>query len=176
MSDPIPPGVEVVVRPMEFGSPDYQTAVALRYAVLRAPLGLEWSQAELDDEPRCFHFCGFAEARLIATLLLKPIDRRTVKMRQVTVHPAWQGKGAGAAMVGFAEVFARERGFDRVTAHARSTAMDFYTRLGYSVVGEPFIENTIPHILVVKELASGSPPAVRDSPPSRAGHSASPPL
>ena len=158
MSDPIPPRTEVVVQQIEFGSPDYQAAVALRHAVLRAPLGLEWSQAELDDEPHCFHFCGFAEARLIATLLLKPIDRHAVKMRQVAVHPAWQGKGAGAAMVGFAEVFARERGFHRVTAHARPTATDFYTRLGYSVVGQPFIENTIPHILVVKELASGNPP------------------
>ena len=164
-----------MIRPTEFGSPDYQTAVALRYAVLRAPLGLEWSQAELDDEPRCIHFCGFAGSRLMATLLLKSIDRHTVKMRQVAVHPAWQRKGTGAAMVGFAEAFARERGYDRMTAHARSTATDFYTQLGYSVVGPTFIENTIPHILVVKKLMSGKPPvSVRD--PSGAGHGASPPL
>jgi GNAT superfamily N-acetyltransferase len=73
-------------------------------------------------------------------------------MRQVAVQPARQGGGIGAGLVGFAEAWARERGFRKIVAHARGTAVDFYRRLNYTVEGEPFLECTIPHQLVSKTL------------------------
>jgi predicted GNAT family N-acyltransferase len=36
--------------------------------------------------------------------------------------------------------------------HARTGAEGFYLRLGYAKEGEPFEENTIPHIRMVKWL------------------------
>ncbi len=47
---------------------------------------------------------------------------------------------------------ARREGFRRIIAHAREPAVPFYLRLGYAVEGERFIEVTIPHFTVSKDL------------------------
>ena len=134
-------------------TPEYEDALQLRKAVLRTPLGLSFSLDDLTGEASCAHLGGYdEEGRLVAILLLKPLDERTVKMRQVAVRPGSQGRGIGAQLVAFAEAFARARGCQTMIAHARATAVNFYRRLGYATSGEPFIETTIPHLLVTKDL------------------------
>ena len=134
-------------------TPAYEDARQLRESVLRTPLGLSFSPDDLADEGRCAHLGGYdEEGRLVAILLLKPLNEHTMKMRQVAVRPGLQGRGIGAQLVAFAEAFARARGCKTMIAHARATAVDFYRRLGYATSGEPFIETTIPHILVTKDL------------------------
>jgi predicted GNAT family N-acyltransferase len=137
------------------GTLEYEAALQLREEVLRAPLELPLSNDDLADESLCAHLGGFDEGRLVAILLLKPLNQHTVKMRQVAVQPGLQGRGIGAKLVAFAEAFARERGYKTMIAHARAAAVEFYRGLGYATSGEPFIETTIPHILVSKSL----PPA-----------------
>ena len=140
-------------KEIHLGTPEYKASLQLREAVLRAPLGLSLTEDELADEPHCAHLGGFDGAgRLVAILLLKPLNAHTVKMRQVAVQPGLQGGGIGAKLVAFAEAFASERGFKTMMAHARGTAVEFYLGLGYASSGEPFIETTIPHILVSRKL------------------------
>lgn len=134
-------------------TPEYEEALQLREAVLRTPLGLSFSPDDLADERRCAHLGGFdEEGRLVAILLLKPLHEHTMKMRQVAVRRGLQGRGIGAQLIAFAEAFAKTRGCQTMIAHARATAVEFYRRLGYATSGEPFIETTIPHILVTKDL------------------------
>jgi len=142
-------------REILIGTAEYQAALRLREAVLRRPLGLPFSEEDLADESRCLHLGGFDEGRLVAILLLKPMPQQTMKMRQVAVHPDLQGRGIGAALVAFAEASATARGYKTMIAHARATAVEFYRGIGYSTSGEPFIETTIPHLLVSKELPPG---------------------
>jgi predicted N-acetyltransferase YhbS len=144
---------DITFREVQPGSADYEAAVRLRAAVLRQPLGLEFTAQEMADEPRCFHLVAVTSAEVVGTLLLKPLDARMLKMRQVAVRPDLQRVGVGAALVHFAEAFARERGFDRIVAHARDSAVGFYERLGYSTEGAPLLECTIPHRVVVKAFA-----------------------
>ena len=142
----------VIFREVPLGVPEYAAAIRLREEILRKPLGLVLSPEELSAEPECHHFVGLAGTEVIATLLLKPLDAQTVKMRQVAVAPALRRSGVGAGLVRFAEQFARELGFQTIVAHARETAVGFYQRLGYAVEGETFLENTIPHRRVSKAL------------------------
>ncbi len=134
------------------GTTAYAQARDLREAVLRAPLGLSLTGEDLADEANCWHLGGFDGERLIAVLLLRPLDGQTVKMRQVAVHPNFQNLGVGKRLVAFAEQIAGERGYERMVAHARETAVDFYRTAGYATDGETFIETTIPHRLVTKKL------------------------
>ena len=134
------------------GTRDYEQALLLREAVLRTPLGLALTEEELADESNCRHLGGFDGERLTAVLLLRPLDEQTVKMRQVAVHPEFQALGLGSQLVAFAESFAKERGFTQMAAHARATALAFYRKAGYKVLGDDFIEATIPHRLVTKQL------------------------
>ena len=139
------------------GSAEHRQAVRLREVVLRQPLQLAWTELELSEEALCFHFAACEERRVIATLLLKPIDDRTIKMRQVAVEAAAQRRGVGSRLIAHVEAFAQARGYTRMIAHARESAAGFYQRLGYSSVGEVFIEVTIPHRAVVKELRGALP-------------------
>ena len=74
------------------------------------------------------------------------------RLRQMAVMNNLQGKGIGRTMMNFAENIARDRGFKKVTMHARKTAIGFYEHLGYQVIGDEFTEVTIPHFVMEKKL------------------------
>jgi predicted GNAT family N-acyltransferase len=52
----------------------------------------------------------------------------------------------------FAENVARDRGYKKLSMHARKSAIGFYQKLGYEIVGEEFEEVTIPHYEMQKTL------------------------
>jgi GNAT superfamily N-acetyltransferase len=131
---------------------EYENALNLREDILRKPLGLTLTENDLARDAECFHLGGFHDSQLRAVLLLQPLDEHAMQMRQVAVCPGWQRTGAGSQLVAFAEEFARLKGCKTLIAHARSTALGFYLRLGYSAAGEEFIETTIAHRLVAKAL------------------------
>ncbi|HJV21948.1 MAG TPA: GNAT family N-acetyltransferase [Holophagaceae bacterium] len=133
-------------------SPAYALAVALRHEVLRVPLGLRFTEAQLASEADSHHLALFDGERLVGTLLLTPREGGAVQMRQVAVDPNRQGGGVGRSLVEEAERFARQQGFARMTLHARDTAVGFYERLGYAAVGDPFVEVGIPHQGMEKPL------------------------
>lgn len=138
---------------IEFGTPEYDAAVRLRYDVLRRPLGLNFSPEQLAAEHDQIHLAAFDErSELIGYLNLTPLGERQVKMRQVAVAEVWQGKGVGQALVKASETIAQNLGFEKMTLHARETAVPFYQKLQYDTVGERFEEVTIPHFCMEKML------------------------
>ena len=142
----------MILRQFPTGSADYAEALRLRTDVLRTPLGLALTPDDLARDKVSFHLGGFERARLLAVLLLQPLTEREIQMRQVAVRPELQKTGIGAQLIAFAEIFAREKGYREIVAHARGTALGFYLRLGYTAVGAEFLEQTIPHRLVTKSL------------------------
>ena len=94
---------------IEHGSGEYEETVALRDEVLRKPLGLSYDPSELAGEKDSFHFALREGTELVACLVLKPLDERCIKMRQLAVRENAQGKGFGHELVNYAHSFARER-------------------------------------------------------------------
>jgi ribosomal protein S18 acetylase RimI-like enzyme len=141
------------VIPIEFGTPEYDEAVRLRYEVLRRPLGIGFMAADLAAEYSDFHL-GFYDAQAIlrGILVLTPVSEMVLKMRQVAVDTAFQRQNIGNQLVAFSEVFAKSKGFNQIVLHARETAVPFYEKLGYTIFGEPFEEVTIPHRAMEKFL------------------------
>ncbi len=133
-------------------SPAYALAVALRRDVLRKPLGLEFTEAQLAGEAADLHLAAFDGPKLVGCLLLSDRGSGRVQMRQVAVREDRQGQGLGALMVCESEAEARRRGFATMVLHARETAVPFYLKLGYAVVGEAFVEVGIPHLAMEKVL------------------------
>ncbi len=84
--------------------------------------------------------------------MLTQVATGTVQLRQMAVKPGLQGKGIGRVLMQFAENIARDRGNKKITMHARQTAVGFYEKQGYNVVGEQFEELTIPHYIMEKDL------------------------
>jgi len=143
----------ITVYQIAFATPEYDESVALRYEVLRKPLGLEYSTEQLSAEWSDIHLAAFdAWGKMIGILLLTPLNEQEVKMRQVAVAPEQQGRGVGAALVAASEDTARSLNFNKMTLHARETAVQFYLRLGYQIAGNQFKEVSIPHFKMAKRL------------------------
>lgn len=138
---------------VQYGTKAYDETVALRAAILRTPLGLEFSSEELYEEKDSFHL-AYRRNTLGACLVLQPLGAQRVRMRQFAVHEDWQGQGVGRSLLNYSESFARDRGYTEMVLHARETAVDFYSKAGYKVDGARFVEVTIPHVSMRKELLS----------------------
>ncbi|OQS01213.1 Acetyltransferase [Achlya hypogyna] len=141
-------------REITFGSPEYKAAVALRYEVLRKPLGLEFDPEALAMEGPDTHVGLFNVANeLLAYAMLRPGADGVVWMKQVAVQPSMHGKGLGRVLVQGLESVATSKGFSHIKLHSRATAVPFYKKLGYTTFGEPFEEVGIPHEAMEKLLA-----------------------
>lgn len=123
----------------------YEQALALRQRILRTPLGLDIRNDNLDAEKEQVIFVYLENNKVLGCVLLQPYDGQIFKLRQMAVDAQRQREGIGAALVRAAEEYAASAGRPNIVLHARETALHFYERLGYEVIGAPFIEVGIPH-------------------------------
>ncbi len=136
---------------IQHNSPAYEETISLRDEILRKPLGMKYEKADLDAESDSFHLAYYDKEEMIGCLVLKPIiESNELKMRQVAVKENQQGKGIGRKLVEFSEEFAKQKGFSKMTLHAREIAKDFYLALDYKIIGEQFEEVGIPHFKMEK--------------------------
>lgn len=124
----------------------------LRNDMLRKPLGLTFDKDELEKEKDDILMGAFEDDKLLGCCLMTKMDASTLRLRQMAVPNSMQGKGVGRALMIFAENIARDLGYKTLSMHARSTAVGFYQKLGYHVTGNEFIEVTIPHYVMEKDL------------------------
>lgn len=143
--------MEIKIKQTAFGGDEQKKEIELRHKILRQPLGLHYTQEQLSAEKDEFHFAAFDGEKLVGCLLMKAIDKDEIKMRQVAVDEDYQGKGVGKALVLRSEKFASENGFSLITLHARKTAVLFYEKIGYKIVGDEFTEVTLSHFKMKKE-------------------------
>jgi ribosomal protein S18 acetylase RimI-like enzyme len=142
----------MALKIIDHGSKEYQQMVQLRNDLLRKPLGLSITAEELEKEKEEILIGAFEDDKMLGCCMLIRSDNRTVRLRQMAVLNNLQGKGIGRALMQFAENIARDRGFRKITMHARTTAIGFYEKLGYYVSGSEFEEVTIPHFIMEKML------------------------
>lgn len=148
------------IRKVAHKSPDYEQLVKLRTEVLRIPLGLKFTQEELDNEDTQWHFGLFDNAEALACLVLVPQENQGIKMRQVCTQTKVQGKGLGKKLAWHAELFAIEKGFTEIYCHARKEAVPFYEKMAYQIRGAEFMEVGIPHYYMFKKLSNGKRTAI----------------
>lgn len=142
----------MALKLIDYGSPEYHQMVQLRHDILRKPLGLTFQKEELEEEADDILIGAFEDEKMLGCCMLIETEPGTVRLRQMAVSNNLQGKGIGRALMQFAENIARDRGFKKITMHARKTATGFYEKLGYSISGGEFEEVTLPHVVMEKRL------------------------
>ncbi len=142
--------VEIIV--VAHRSEAYWQAVEIRHRILRHPLGLEFTDEELADESRDGHIVALEAEKVVGCLVMTPINCSVVKMRQVAVEPDLQGQGLGKQLVKASEDWATSWNYTQIELSAREPVVPFYLALGYQLIGDPFIEVTIEHRKMVKDL------------------------
>ena len=144
----------MALKQIDHGTKEYLQMVKLRKEILRQPLGLSFTPEELAREKEDILIGAFDDDEMLACCLLTKVDKegKCLKLRQMAVQNNLQGKGIGGSMMNFAELVARDKGYKKLIMHARKTALGFYEKLGYKVVGDEFVEVTIPHFVMEKKL------------------------
>ena len=142
----------MALKIIDHGSVEYQQMIKLRDIVLRKPLGLSFTSEDLEKEKENMLIGAFEEDRMLGCCMLVEEQPDVVRLRQMAVLNDLQGKGIGRALMNFAENIARDRGYKIIRMHARNNSVGFYEKVGYKIKGDQFIEITIPHYVMEKEL------------------------
>lgn len=137
---------------IDFGSKEYKQMVDLRTQILRKPLGLTFSNEDLEKEKDNLLIAAYEDDEMLGCCMLIQTTSNTVQLRQMAVKAGLQGKGIGRVLMQFAENIARDRGNKKIFMHARKTAAGFYEKLGYKIAGKEFTELNIPHYNMEKQL------------------------
>lgn len=142
----------MALKQIDFGTAAYQQMISLRDEILRRPLGLSFLPADLEKERDDLLIAAFDEDEILGCCVLTEMEPATVRLRQMAVKNNLQGKGIGQAVLSFAETLARAKGYKKMVMHARDSALGFYERNGYIIVGDQFEEVSLPHHSMEKRL------------------------
>lgn len=137
---------------IDYGGKEYKQMVDLRTQILRKPLGLSFSDEDLQKEKDNLLIAAYEDDTMLGCCMLIQVVPETVQLRQMAVKAGLQGKGIGRVLMQFAENIARDRGNKKIIMHARKSAVGFYEKLGYKIVGGEFLELNIPHFNMEKKL------------------------
>jgi predicted GNAT family N-acyltransferase len=102
------------------------------------PIELEWDEA---DEVST-HAVAYDEAgQVIATGRLLPDGH----IGRMAVRKSARGKGIGSEVLAALLEEAKRRRFHELVLHAQTHAIDFYSKHGFQIEGDEFLEAGIPH-------------------------------
>ena len=142
----------MALKIIDHGSNEYRQMIKLRDDILRKPLGLGFTQQELENEKNNMLIGAFEDDEMLGCCMLVEENPETVRLRQMAVLNDLQGKGIGRALMNFAENLARDRGYKTLSMHARKNSLGFYEKMGYKIASDEFTEVTIPHYVMEKRL------------------------
>lgn len=147
------------IRHISVDHPLYEQEVDLRHRVLLEPIGLsmDWFKERFQGlEEQLEHFVVVIDhpkgPRVVGCVCLRANHPGpgSGQLMQLAVDPQRQKEGIGRALV--AELERRafgELGLQELFCHAMVSVQDFYTRMGWTISGEPFEEGGIPHVKLI---------------------------
>lgn len=99
------------------------------------------------------HAVGFADGSPIATGRIFPAEENgAYYLGRLAVLKDFRKGGTGSKMLAFLESEAAKRGALKIILHAQIQAQPFYEKNGYIAAGEPFLDESTPHITMMKKL------------------------
>ena len=108
---------------------------------------------EFDDiDAIAYHVVLFVKNRYAATGRLYGGENGAMHIGRVAVLREFRGMSLGSLVIAVLEKKALDSGFNNVELSAQVRVMEFYKKLGYTAVGEEYMDEDCPHIKMVKKL------------------------
>ncbi|MDO3411085.1 GNAT family N-acetyltransferase [Saccharibacillus sp. CPCC 101409] len=101
--------------------------------------------------PEVRHILAFDGNVPVATSRLRRADG-CAKLERICILQPYRKYGLGRLLIARLEELARADGLNKAKLHGQTQAAGFYEKLGYSRGSEEFMEDGIPHLLMVKTL------------------------
>ena len=112
-------------------------------------------EAEFDEfdtlNGQCEHILVYYEEYPVGTGRVRVVDGAG-KLERICILAPYRKFGLGKVIIKALEELAKEKGISRVKLHGQTQAEGFYEKLGYRTSSDVFMEEGIPHVLMVKEL------------------------
>ncbi|MFJ5760500.1 GNAT family N-acetyltransferase [Neobacillus sp. NPDC093182] len=135
---------------------DLKAAFAIRKEVFvieqGVPLEDEFDQFDTLNG-RCEHILVYYNEQPVGTGRIRFIDG-VGKLERICILEPFRKFGLGKIIIKALEEIAEERGALQVKLHGQTQAEGFYKKLGFSPSSTIFMEDGIPHILMLKEMSS----------------------
>lgn len=136
-------------------------AMPVRLHVLRRGTPAREANYDGDDDPNTVHIGADIDGRIVATSTwlhapwMHDPAAIAIQLRGMAVLDELQKTGIGGDLITAGIEHARRHAARYVWAKARDSALDFYRRYNFRVVGDQFMEpaSGLPHHLVVLEIA-----------------------
>jgi len=110
----------------------------------------------LDRDPFDFnadHVVAFDEGgRCVGTGRVVRVDHRIAQIGRMAVAADQRKHGVGALVLDALERMARMRGISELTVNSQLPAEAFYRKRGFVRIGEPFLDQGVPHVVMRKPL------------------------
>lgn len=100
---------------------------------------------------KCEHILVYYNEQPVGTGRIKIIDDFG-KLERICILEPYRKFGLGKIIVQALEEIADEKGASKVKLHGQTHAKGFYQKLGYQTSSDIFMEDGIPHILMIKDL------------------------
>ncbi|MFI3225995.1 MAG: GNAT family N-acetyltransferase [Clostridia bacterium] len=108
---------------------------------------------EFDDiDDRAFHVILYIDGLAVATGRTFEKSQDIYKFGRIAVRKDCRGQGFGVEIVQKLEQVALEQNAKKVVLSSQYHAKDFYEKCGFSVVGEPYLEEGAKHIFMEKNI------------------------
>jgi predicted GNAT family N-acyltransferase len=99
----------------------------------------------------CEHILVHYNEQAVGTGRIRFIDG-VGKLERICILESFRKFGLGKTIIKALEEIAEEQGASQVKLHGQTHAEGFYKKLGYRTSSDIFIEDGIPHILMLKEI------------------------
>ncbi|MFM2196274.1 MAG: hypothetical protein RL092_1874 [Bacteroidota bacterium] len=134
----------------------WSTYYNLRFKVLRKAWNQPFGSEKADDDPQSLHGMIIDEkGEALATARIHQFSDNQAQIRFMAVHPDYQGKGLGKAILKYVELLGKKQ-YPNITEYclqARENAVPFYSRNNYSTVEKTFLLfGEIQHYLMIKKI------------------------
>lgn len=100
----------------------------------------------------CEHILVYYHEQPVGTGRLRVVDGLG-KLERICILDSYRKFGLGKVIIKTLEEIAKEKGIFQVKLHGQTQAEGFYKKIGYQTSSNVFIEDGIPHILMIKELS-----------------------
>ncbi|AIQ67999.1 GNAT family N-acetyltransferase [Paenibacillus graminis] len=128
-----------------------QEAFRIRREVFVEEQGVALADEFDDHEKHAEHILLYQEELPVGTARLRSVDG-WAKLERICLSAPYRKSGLGSVIIDTLEKMAVERGHRQAKLHGQKQAEGFYQRLGYVTSSQVFMEDGIPHVLMVKQL------------------------
>ena len=131
---------------------EIDAAMELRRRVFCDEQGVTLAAEQDGRDAEALHLIALDGERVVGTCRLL-VEDATVRLGRMAVEPGRRGSGLGGVLLAEADRAAAAAGASRIRLHAQTYARGVYDRAGYSIQGEPFLEEGIEHVTMEKRVA-----------------------